>query len=93
MRAGKDTKPGQWFTPPSPPPPRAAQVRQAERQERSKDLTDLDAIIAASLGKTPKKSPSKAFQGEIAAGGEAQKGGTDALSRDLASLLEKSKRR
>jgi hypothetical protein len=92
-RGARDSTPGQWLTPPSPPPPKAAQVRQAERQERSKDLGDLDAIIAASLGRTPKKSTSKASQGEIAAGGEAQKGGTDALSRDLASLLEKSKRR
>ena len=92
-RAPKDGRPGQWLTPPSPPPPKAAQVRQAERQERSKDLTDLDAIIAASLGRTPKKAPSKASQGEIAAGGEAPKAGRDALSRDLASLLEKSKKR
>lgn len=92
-RSQKNSKPGEWLTPPSPPPPKAAQVRQAERQERSKDLSDLDAIIAASLGRTPKKSSSKASQGEIAAGGEGQKGGIDALSRDLASLLEKSKRR
>ncbi len=89
-----DKMPGQWLTPPAPPPPKPAQVRQAERYERSKDTPDLDAIIAASLGKTPKKSPSKASQGEISgADNTSGKNPNDALSRELASLLDKSRRK
>lgn len=85
---------GQWLTPPPPPPPKPAQMRQAERHERLRDKSDLDAIIAASLGKTPKKAPSKASQGEISGVEEgAPKPAADALSRELASLLEKSKRK
>jgi hypothetical protein len=88
---------GQWLTPPSPPPPKASTARQVARQDKVrdpiKDKADLDAIIAASLGRTPKKSPSKASQGEIAGNEDAQKPATDALSRELASLLEKSRRK
>lgn len=90
----RDSTPGQWLTPPAPPAPKSAQVRQVERAERARDKPDLDAIIAASLGKTPKKAPSKGSQGEIAATEQTpQKGGTDALSRELASLLDKSRRK
>ena len=91
----KDATPGQWLTPPSPPSPKSQQVRQVERAERAKDKPDLDAIIAASLGKTPKKAPSKGSQGEIAANDQAppRPSGTDALSRELASLLDKSRRK
>jgi hypothetical protein len=89
-----DKKPGQWLTPPSPPTPKQAQIRQVERVDRARDKPDLDAIIAASLGKTPKKSASKASQGEIAGADQSgSKGGTDALSRELASLLDKSRRK
>ncbi len=85
-----------WMTPPPPPAPRPSAVRAAEQAEKRKDKPDLEAIIAASLGRSPpKKSASKASQGEIEGSQEppAPKAGTDALSRDLASLLEKSKRK
>ncbi len=90
---GEGQRPGQWLTPPSPPPPKPSQVRQVERQERLKDKPDLDAIIAASLGRTPKKSASKASQGEISGTEDGAKPAGDALSRELASLLDKSRRR
>lgn len=93
--ADKSKKPGEWLTPPAPPAPKSSQVRKVEREDRAGDKPDLDAIIAASLGRTPKKSASKASQGEISGGEEAgaKSGGTDALSRELASLLDKSRRK
>jgi hypothetical protein len=100
FRPGAAAKRGAWITPPpppAPPAPKPSTVRQVERQEKLKDKPDLDAIIAASLGRTPKKAPSKESQGEIPAGGETTppkpRSSADALSRDLASLLEKSRRK
>ena len=90
----REEKPGRWMTPPAPPSPKSSTVRQVEREERAKDKPDLDAIIAASLGKTTKKAPSKASQAEIAGSDNTgSKAGTDALSRELASLLDKSRRK
>jgi hypothetical protein len=83
-----------WMTPPPPPAPRPSAVRATERAEKLRDKPDLEAIIAASLGRTPsKKTASKASQGEIDGSLDAPAKGTDALSRELASLLEKSKRK
>ncbi|HEX9708494.1 MAG TPA: hypothetical protein VGB42_00740 [Candidatus Thermoplasmatota archaeon] len=85
-----------WMTPPPPPAPRPSSVRATERAGKLRDKPDLEAIIAASLGRAPpKKAGSKASQGEIDGSLEAPaaRGGADALSRELASLLEKSKRK
>jgi hypothetical protein len=93
--AGKGYRPGSWLTPPPPPPPAPSTARQVERHERLRDKPDLESIIAASLGKTPKKSASKASQGEIATGQEPapSRPTAEALSRELASLLEKSRKK
>ncbi len=92
----ESSRKGAWVTPPPPPAPRPATVRQTERAEKLRGKPDLEAIIAASLGRTPAKTTrSKASQGEIEESLEAPSptGGTMGLSRDLASLLEKSKKR
>jgi hypothetical protein len=92
---GTEKRAGSWLTPPPPPAPQASSARMAERQEKLKDQPDLESIIAASLGKGPRKSQSKGSSAEI--GGSQENAGprtdTSALSRDLASLLEKSKKR